>query len=193
MLQYYQEITIIPSPEISINAIWSKVFEQIHIALVKAMHGEEKGKIGIAFPAYRDDEVVTLGNKLRLFADEDAILNELNLKFILRRYIDYLHITNIRVVPEKIRGYETYKRVHREGNQANKARRYAKRHQVPLAEAMKMFPKDCWGHELPYIQLTSHTNQHRYRLYIKKCMREKEEDYGFSSYGVDNQSSVPSF
>lgn len=193
MLQYYLEITVLPSPEISTNVIWSKVFEQIHIALVEAMKGQEKGQIGIAFPGYQDDDVVTLGNKLRLFAASEEMLTNLNLKYVLRRYLDYLHFTHVRFVPQKIDGYETYKRVHREGNQANKARRYAKRHNISVEEALRLFPKDKRSHELPYLALQSFTNHHPYRLYIKKCARAEEDNHGFGSYGLDNRSTVPAF
>lgn len=193
MLAYYQEITLIPSPEIPLHVIWSKLFAQIHITLAEAMQGNEKGQIGVSFPMYRDDEVKTLGNKLRLFAAEEELLSELKLKQVLQRYLDYIHITSVRIIPNSVRSYANYQRIHSKSSQAQKARRYARRHNISVEEALQPFPKDHWKNEFPYIRLQSFTNKQPYRLYIKKSMRTTEESYGFNSYGLDNQSTIPVF
>ncbi|WP_341461706.1 type I-F CRISPR-associated endoribonuclease Cas6/Csy4, partial [Moraxella osloensis] len=41
MMKFYQELTIIPEPEISPYVVWSQIFTQLHIALadVKNSHG----------------------------------------------------------------------------------------------------------------------------------------------------------
>lgn len=193
MLLYYQEITLMPPAEISLNVVWAEIFAQIHIALAEEMRGREKGTIGISFPGYHDEGISTLGNKLRVFATTKEELAAMDLSNVLRRYADYLEMTQIRSVPKTIHGYENYNRVHRKASQAQKARRYAKRHGISEAEALKLFPKDHWGHELPYIRLQSFTNKHPYRLYIQKNSQTEAADNGFNSYGLDDQSTVPAF
>lgn len=70
-MTHFQEITIIPDPEIAPYFIWSKLFTQFHIALaeMKNEHGIES--IGVSFPDYHYDEKgksSKLGLKLRVFA-----------------------------------------------------------------------------------------------------------------------------
>lgn len=55
-LTHYQEITIIPDPEIASYFIWSKLFTQFHIALAEMKNKHSIESIGISFPDYYFDE-----------------------------------------------------------------------------------------------------------------------------------------
>ncbi|TYZ22947.1 type I-F CRISPR-associated endoribonuclease Cas6/Csy4 [Selenomonas ruminis] len=192
-MKYYQELTILPDAEVSANQIWSKVYHQLHIALADQINDGEKGRIGVSFPECVNEGRITLGNKLRVFAEEEKELAKMDIKRWLRRYQDYVHVTQIRLVPNRLRGYAIYRRYHPKANYSQKARRYAKRHSIDYDEAIKLFPMENKKIDLPYVQMSSETNSQKFRLYVEKVLCNSEVDKGFGSYGLDNKSTVPEF
>ena len=56
--------------------LWSKVYQQIHLALVGTLENEQTA-LGISFPEYQDNQF--LGKKLRVFAESEQELERLNL------------------------------------------------------------------------------------------------------------------
>lgn len=193
LVKYYQELTMLPDAEVSENHIWNKVYQQLHIALASQMQNEEKGKIGVSFPQYESGKDMRLGSKLRIFAEAEEELAELDISRCLRVYRDYVHITQIRVVPDRVKGYSTYRRYHQEASSSQKARRYAKRHNISYDEALKLFPQVLPADGLPYVQLYSESTKKKYKLYIEKRDNAEENQTGFGSYGLDNESTVPEF
>lgn len=192
-VKYYQELTLLPDAEISENHIWSKLYQQLHLALATQMTDNEKGKIGVSFPQYEDSEKPRLGCKMRLFAEQEDDLAKMDIKRWLLRYQDYIHITGIRPLPLKLKGYAVYRRYHQEASLAHKARRYAKRHNISYDEALKLFPRETMTKKIPFVQMHSETNQQKYRLCIERIVQDKEILMGFGSYGLDNLSTVPEF
>ena len=61
-VKFYQELTLLPDAEITENHIWSKVYQQLHLALVTQMNGGAKGQIGVSFPQYNDSSKNGLGS-----------------------------------------------------------------------------------------------------------------------------------
>jgi len=55
-MDYYQEITLIDQAEISPYVIWSKLYQQLHIALAEIKDGNNKVNIGVSFPQYIYEE-----------------------------------------------------------------------------------------------------------------------------------------
>lgn len=193
-MKYYQEITLLPDAEVTENHIWEKVYQQLHLAIANSMQEGEKGRLGVSFPDYTVDKVVKLGRRLRIFADTEAELQHLDMKKWLLRYTDYVHIKQIRPVPDKkVSGHVIYRRYHQEANSFQKARRYARRHNISYDEALELFPEHEPGRNLPYVQLRSETNQHKYRLYIEQIPHKEPVSVGFGSYGLDSRSTVPVF
>jgi CRISPR-associated endonuclease Csy4 len=192
-VKYYQELTLLPDAEISENHIWSKLYQQLHLALATQMTENEKGKVGVSFPQYEDSEKPRLGCKMRLFAEQEDDLAKMDIKRWLLRYQDYIHITGIRPLPMKVKGYAVYRRYHQEASPAHKARRYAKRHGISYDEALKLFPRETMTKKIPFVQMHSETNQQKYRLCIERIVQDKEILMGFGSYGLDNLSTVPEF
>lgn len=197
-MKYYQELTLLPSFEIPISFIWSKVYQQVHLAFAE-MQGEN-GDVpyGVSFPQYQyENRKITIGEKLRIFAGSEEELTKLGIKKWLERFADYVHITGIRAVPEKNAGYAIYRRSRPENSAEQKARRFLMRHkeQAPEYEqAVKMFSQKkrevC---RLPYLQQKSLTNQHSFRLYIEKKLCPEEVAGGFGTYGLSDTSTVPEF
>lgn len=190
-MQFYQEITLLQNPEISFGALWAKVYRELHLELAKLSDANGCTPIGVSFPEY-GDEKFCLGQKLRLFARDEADLSTLNLKVTLRRFDDYIHITRVRPVPSATQ-YAIYSRWHQANNAEQKARRYARRHNVEYAEAKKLFSRQEFSPALPYINMESRSNGQFFRLYITQRTADAPYYAGFSAYGLSGESTVPIF
>ena len=81
-MNYYQDITLIPDGEVSLSFLWTKVFTQLHLALVEEKRREGMVKTALAFPAYQDKG---LGNKIRILAPSAEQLERLHLEQGLER------------------------------------------------------------------------------------------------------------
>ena len=192
IVMFYQELTILPDAEMSVNHIWERLYKQLHIALASQMDDNNKGKIGVSFPKYENGKIKRLGDKLRVFAYDKTDLKKLNLETWLRAYRDYVHITSIRTVPEHVNSFAVYRRVHQEPNPQAKARRFAKRHDVTYEEALKLFPPVSYI-DLPFVRMVSETNKRKYTISIEKIPQDAKVFAGFGSFGLDNLSTVPEF
>jgi len=211
-MKYYQELTILPCAEVPAYFIWSKVYQQLHLGF--ASHQDEHGHvpIGISFPDYQELSagknncrkplsaekskglpICAFGYRLRLFAMEESSLQEFAVRDRLARLADYVHITSIRPIPSVLKGYANYRRFHQKSSAEQKARRYAKRHNISYEEALALFPAREFDKNVPYIQLKSLTNKNPFRLFIKKDFREKNIENAFGSYGLSDISTVPEF
>lgn len=199
-MKFYQEITLIDQAEISPYFIWSKLYAQLHIALAEHKNANEKGNIGISFPKYiyeHGDEAkkskVHLGDKLRIFAEDQAALENLNIFQWLKRLTDYVHITSIREVPENIKGYATYSRKQVKTNAERLARHRVKRGDIGFDEALARYSNVVTTTDLPYIQMKSLTSDKSFKLFIEKKNANQSENQVFSTYGLSSESSVPEF
>jgi len=203
-MKFYQEITLLPNHEIGVNFLWSKVFSQIHIALVESKDAQEKTPIGISFPEGKFDQKIGLGAKIRLFAPDEPTLQKFNAQKWLANFSDYIHLTGIReVVPEKITGYAIYSRHQPKVNKERLARRHAKRHNVDYAAALKHYENmEDKRIGLPFIRLKSLSGGENFCLWIKKTAANQPSNNNFTTYGLSNistkefpnrESSVPEF
>lgn len=107
-MNYYQEIQLLPNGEVSLAFLWTKMFTQLHLALVEEQRREGMVKTALAFPAYQDKG---LGNKIRILAPSAEQLERLHLEQELERFSDYVHRTKIRKVERRITGYSIYSRM----------------------------------------------------------------------------------
>jgi len=55
-MNYYQEITLLPNPDINLFSLWSKVYQQIHLGLVKMQDDQGRLPIGVSFPEYANEK-----------------------------------------------------------------------------------------------------------------------------------------
>lgn len=191
---FFQDVILQPTEDISASFLWSRVYRQVHLALVNSKDEQGIIRCGVAFPEY-SEENLTLGHRLRLLAPEESDLQRLNLPDALKRFTpDYVRIKTIRPVPVRAcKGFVTYSRYQPEATVMQKARRYAKRHGISIEEAQKLFPTAVSKNRYPYIQLESMTNHHRFSLFIQKQEAVEQPCNGFSAYGFSKKSSVPDF
>lgn len=213
-MRYYQEITLLPNPEVNVHFLWSKVFLQIHLGLVEMQDEHKQVPIGVSFPEYVVGEKFSvLGGKCRMFAPDETTLARFDAPKRLARLSDYVHCTSIRPVPTKLNGHSTYRREHAKTNPERLARRYAKRHNLDFETASNgvvqlrvgstggtAYPTSFRYCEMPdkriatpFIRLQSLSNGQSFCLWIKKTLVPEASEAGFSTYGLSAKATVPEF
>jgi CRISPR-associated endonuclease Csy4 len=88
-MNFYQELTLLPTDDIGHYFLWSKIYQQLHLALVE-LTGGQGGSVGFSFPEYSANQP-RLGRKLRVFAPTEAQLTQCNVRKWLERLSDYCH------------------------------------------------------------------------------------------------------
>ncbi len=214
-MRCYQEITLIPNADISRYFLWSKTFHQIHLGLVEMQDERKQVPIGLSFPEYKMDEKFgILGSKLRLLAQDEAMLTRFDANKWLARLSDYVHCTGIRPVPGKINCYAIYQREQPKTSKERLARRYAKRHNIDYEAALNSRVELSVRSEMesehekklmsysempnkiiatPFIRLNSSSTGNTFCLWIKKREVENSSDGTFTTYGLSATATVPDF
>lgn len=200
-MNYYIEVTLMGNDKFSLYELWSQLYPQLHLTLVEVKNTDNKVNIGFSFPQYRfhqDKGVGFIGTKLRLFAESESDLKQLDIRKWLDRLEDYVHITSIREVPSDIKGYAIYKRKQVKTNAQRLARHRVKRGDICFDEALARYSNVVTTTNLPYIEMKSlstsdQQSEKRFKLFIEKQPAEKTETQVFSTYGLSSVSSVPEF
>ena len=195
MLKAYLDITVRRNSDVNQYFVLQKVFQQLHLSLVEMQNAEGLVPLGLSFPKYQLEDK-GLGNKLRLLSAEENILEKFNAKESLARFSDYVHLTGIRAVPARVRGYAIYQRQQPKSTSALRriARRMSEREGISIqaAEAnITSFKPQLL--KVPYINVCSASSGQRFRLFIAKKVSATSVYKGFSSYGLSNTSTVPEF
>lgn len=190
----YQEITIIPSPEIPINLIWERLFNDLHIGLADVYNKYGVETIGISFPKYQlrlQGHKPSLGNKLRLIAPDEETLVLLGIEQRLGMLSDYVHIRSLADVPDNTQSVVVKRYRYRPIEQ--QAKRHAERHGITFEKALehclKFRRKEIFP---PFIKLKSHSNQKPFPLVILQEEVEQENYGKYNTYGLSKgNSTVP--
>lgn len=201
-MRKYVEITLLPDAETPLYFLWSKLYQQLHLAFVEVADLDGKVNVGVSFPNYHQEKR-QLGNKLRVFAETETELENLQLTKWLERLSDYVHSKKIQNVPEPVKGYAFFSRLIEKGNDEKLARRRAKKLGVSYEEALKFFqdkqnrlqPKRD-VHLYPFISMQSLSSENRDRHPVTVVRSEAQGlvfGKGFSTYGLASDSSVPLF
>ena len=190
-LTHFQEITLIPDPDIAPYFIWSKLFNQLHIALADVKNKHNIDSIGVSFPDYHYDskkeQSSKLGLKLRVFALSQKDLETLNLAKRLERLTDYVHIKGIKEVGDKATGYVSVHR-YRFKPADMQAESLANKLGVSYEDAMATVNKRAPEKAVPYIQMRSQTNQSNYRLRVLQLPCDAPKAGNFNTYGMNGMS-----
>lgn len=214
-MRFYCEITLLPNPEASLNFLWSKAFQQIHLGLVEMQDEQRQIPIGVSFPEYTiGKKYSALGSKLRLFAQDESTLRRFDRVRWLDHLSDYVHCTSIRSIPEKLTGYALYQREQPKTSKERLARRYASRHSMDYETVLngsvelsvkseskvgsekRLMRYSEMPHKIvttPFIRLKSLSSNKTFCLWIKKTMALNLEGNTYSSYGLSATSTVPEF
>jgi len=214
-MTHYQELTIIKSPEIPPYFIWSKLFMQVHLALVESKDNNDKVYAGISFPEYQYFEkngktITILGSKLRVFAQQQSDLEQLDLPQKLSRLLDYVHIKSISAInPEQVTQHLTVKRYRQDGNMERLTRRFAKRKGISFEDAkQQQITRYAEQHKVslnqsqvlyenpelksyPYIIMDSLSSDKKFSLEIVQTEVDQNRDGLFNTYGMSATTTVP--
>ena len=202
-MQYYIELTLLPDEDTSVYFLWSKVYTQLHIAFVEHIDEQEKIPFGVSFPKYHmnKQKKLSLGNKIRIFANTEQELQQLNLGKWLERLVDYVHIKQPCEVPlAKVTGYAHYSRVNPKMSLDERIAHQAQRRNISLDEARQHF-KEYVDQPMvePYVSLRSlsakreENTDRPYRLYIGKTLANEVKNGKFGTYGLSRMATVPEF
>ena len=195
-MTHYQELTLLQHEEVPLYALWGKVYTQIHLALTELQAALGAGTVGVAFPEYRFDVETQsghLGCKLRVFADDAAVLQQLNLAQHLRRYADYVQLSAVAAVPAE-HGLACYARVQVKSGAERATRRLIKRHpelnyETELARLQALNAHSA----LPFVHMNSLSSKQAFRLFIAKSASGAAQTGDFGTYGLSNTATVPDF
>ncbi|EQB35544.1 hypothetical protein M947_09695 [Sulfurimonas hongkongensis] len=191
-MKYYIDIKLLGDTEISLGFIWQKVYAQMHLALVEHKDSDGMCRVGFAFPHYK--EVFPLGDTLRLFSDAKEELSSLNTHERLKNLLDYVTISEIKKVPLNIGEYATFSRKQFKSNPIRLARRYAKRHEKTLEEALDVYSgMSAQETKLPFVMMKSNSSNQQMKIFIEKNICLKEQKGLFNPYGLSKTSTVPCF
>lgn len=192
-MNYYQEISLLPATDIGLYFLWPKIYKQIHLALVENKIVDNSSSIGVAFPGY-DADGYCLGEKVRLFAESELLLEKMRCDQWLSRFRDYVQLSSIKRVPANIESHACFKHIKPKGNKEKMARRRARRKGETLQQSMEYF--QGFREEkskLPYIYLQSETNGHKFHLFIGREICVQPQRGLYSCYGLSNTTTVPLF
>jgi CRISPR-associated endonuclease Csy4 len=199
-MKFYLDITLLPDDAITLGFIWFKVYQQVHIALAENKVAENESVIALSFPQYcAKDKEFPLGNKIRLFAPTQALLEKLAITIWLRRFTDYTHITSIKAVPDSLSEYACFSRKQCTTNLSRLARRRAKRHDETFEQALQHYASfEDEQTKLPFVNVKSLTKGDQFKLFIACNITKKTRIgtftcYGLSLKGKNNQATVPWF
>jgi len=198
-MKYYLDITLLPDTEITLGFIWFKVYQQVHIALAENKIAENSSAIALAFPQYsltgNNKTDFPLGNKLRIFAPSEELLDKLAINNWLKRFSDHTHITSIKAVPEKVSEFVCVKRKQCKTNISRLARRRAKRKEETFEQALQFYASfNDEQSKLPFINVNSLSKNEQFRLFIQQEKVSKAVVGEFTCYGFSKeQATVPWF
>lgn len=205
-MKYYLEITLLPDAEANLGFLWYKVFQQIHIALVDNKIGENQSAVALSIPGYQsgdsNDKAFPLGSKLRLFAESEDILANLDIHKWLNRLSDYCHIKPIKPVPVGITTYARFKRKAIKSIE-KKAKRRAEHLNKPYEEVLAFLQNESKAkklNKLPYVTIESQETKKQgnhvacqFPLFIEQTISEVHIEGAFDCYGLSKTATVPCF
>lgn len=182
---HYIEIKAIPQVDMLQTEVISFCLQKLHQILPYF-----EGRIGLAFPAYGNDK--TLGGIIRLFGSE----NDCDSVYIKSQELrDYVLLSEVMPIPEKVRSYRIYQRVQMKGQSA--IRRAEKRltAQGKWSEEVRqnMLQKQSIQRIYPHAHLKSSSTKQQFILAIKSVYKAKSVEGSFSAYGLSQTATVPHF
>lgn len=200
-MKHYIDITLLPSDDIGVHFLWSKVMMQVHLALVEIKDEHEKVPVAVSFPDYREKKGTKstfIGEKLRLLAADKADLERLNIPKWLNRLSDYVHIRSIANVPST-NVYEAFTRHNAAESLDKLIRRRMRRHNESVEQAKKYFEgylEKSIEPPFPFIRMKSLESQHAFCLVIIRRRvddRLNSEQQAFNTYGLSAKGVLPKF
>jgi CRISPR-associated endonuclease Csy4 len=199
-MKHYIDITLLPSDDIGIHFLWSKVMMQVHLALVEMQNENLQVSVAVSFPEYQtaySSKSGYVGKTLRIFAPEMQDLEQLDINRWLKRLCDYVHIKVAKNVPVDISAFENFSRQQKASNPDRLIRRRMKRKDESLKEATQHFLSYKMKNQdkkLPFIKLRSLASDNDFNLVVlRKLVDNQSAASGYSTYGLSSGGGLPKF
>jgi CRISPR-associated endonuclease Csy4 len=184
-MNYYIDIHFLPHSDFPDTTLMDMLFSYLHKQLVKIGWGE----IGISFPNFSR----TLGNLLRLHGKESSLQQLMSTPW-MRDLIDYLKISNINPIPEKV-SYRVVKRVQVKSCNERLYRRSIRKGWL-TEEEMNLKISDCKvkRSSLPFLKVRSLSTGQIFLLFIEHGQILTSPTQGtFTAYGLSSNATIPWF
>ncbi len=199
-MKHYIDITLLPSDDIDIHFLWTKVMMQIHLAFVEMQNKFQKIPVAISFPNYQcevGEKKAFLGNKVRLLAPDKSDFEKLDIGRWLNRLTDYVHIKAAADVPNDVSEYECFSRRIKAGTPDKHIRRRMKRKNETREEAAEFFADYKMAEvdkQLPFIHMKSLSGDQSFRLVIQRKKVDAGQGHiSYSTYGLSAKGVLPKF
>ena len=186
---YYKEIRIRKMADIPPSFLWTKLYNQLHLFMATEKNEKGENDIGVSFPEYNPKG---LGYIVRLFSEDKETLDSIGSFHDIPALSEYLIFSKVKKVPKKIKSYAVYRRYQPDNSRHQKAKRYAKRHNVYYEEAFELL-KSKPPLKYPYIQMHSATTGQNFSLFIHKIESKERVEGEFNAYGLSTTATVPEF
>ncbi|MDD3002036.1 MAG: type I-F CRISPR-associated endoribonuclease Cas6/Csy4 [Candidatus Riflebacteria bacterium] len=198
-MKYYIEIAIFDESK-DITSIWSKLYMQLHLALVATKNSDNTSNVGFYFPEYHYNHIHgigCIGSRIRLFSRNKQDLMKTMAALDISQLNKNLHLHNLTEVPhEGILGYAMFVRQQDKANPERLARRYHKRHSnLKYENILNIYKNSAKNSTLPHITMNSLTNKSTFSIFLKK----KNVDAfplgngKFTTYGLAIETPIPEF
>lgn len=190
---HYLDICLLPDPEFALAHLMSALFAKLHRALHDRLQTGEEG-VAVSFPKQRN-ATAPLGDTLRLHGSE-AALQALMSGAWLAGMRDHVRCTTVQAIPPNVQTHRTVRRTDVQSNPEKLRRRWLKRHPEQTEAAARAAYPDAatQSSQLGFIQRTSRSNGHPYKLFIEQTPANIAQAGTFSSFGLSQaNSTIPWF
>jgi CRISPR-associated endonuclease Csy4 len=189
-MENYFDIKALPNPELTQSTVMGYLIENLHVLLVQF-----EGRIGVAFPAYRQNK--TLGGIIRVLANQEDILSLYGQVEQHPIFSDYAFLIPIANIPNEIKSYAEYKRYHFKGtSRLNRLKRRKKLQGAALNDVLAGLILEKFNNHqnLPRICVNSNSTGCKFTLAIMETKQTKNVIGKFNSYGLSLAgATVPLF
>ncbi|MGC3872116.1 type I-F CRISPR-associated endoribonuclease Cas6/Csy4 [Halomonas sp. GXIMD04776] len=189
-MNHYIDIRLRPDPEFPAPMLMGALYAKLH----RALFDFDTDDIGVSFPEHKSGvQARTLGEQLRLHSSRQRLERLMESEWLIGMR-DHVVSSNVQAVPEGVRHVAVKRRQFNTGGES-RATRYAKRHDISLEEARRLYATPASRRiELPFVQLNSRSSQQRFCLFIDHGKPQKEPVQGtFNHYGLSRHATVPWF
>lgn len=192
--EFYQNIRLFPDEEMKSREICEVLLQTLHVAFVDKKDEDGYSRYALSFPEYTKNGAGNFGRIIRVFAESEEDLENLNLKKICERLNGYADCSGISAVPERVYSYLKFERFHPDSSVDACISRAAKRKGITVKEAKELYknysPRKV---RLPYLHIKSCSTDQSFPLFINCICENESKDEKFNSYGLSLGGNVPDF
>ncbi len=187
-MDHYQNVTLLPDPELTAPILMNALYSKLH----KALCDLSTTQIGVSFP----EADKTLGTCLRLHSDAAALKRLASTDWV-GAMSGYCSLGEIKPVPGNVNYRAVFRR--QPTMSAAKLRRLAARGSITEAEFEGYMAKASQRQrrmckQLPYVELVSGSTGQRHRRYIEQGALCETPTAGlFDQFGLSRGATIPWF